>query len=243
MLFQNGILAAFPILVTEYGLLTRRTTLERLSGKWRPGRSLLRLAFWLAFWLHAGADGPAALRAAVGLAVGELAAALLRRQVGRDVEAGLLHGRPVTHLIPLAAGALFVLLLLLSRRIGPGVFHIPQAGGRPLVVAASLISLWSWATMLTVSVVDLARPEQIGEEDAPRVGPGELIGLLERLITFTLVFSGALPAVGFVVAAKAAARYPQFKQKAFAEYFLIGTLTSAGLAVLFGLLAAGGAGR
>lgn len=43
-------------------------------------------------------------------------------------------------------------------------------------------------------------------------------------------------AIGFTVAAKAVARYPQFKNSAFAEYFLIGTLSSVGLATLIALL-------
>ena len=92
--------------------------------------------------------------------------------------------------------------------------------------------------MITVSVVDLVRPGQVGagEEGA---GAGEVIGVLERLVTFALVASGGFTAVGFVIAAKAAARYPLFKEKEFAEYFLIGTLTSVGLALLLGLLAVG----
>jgi hypothetical protein len=57
------------------------------------------------------------------------------------------------------------------------------------------------------------------------------------MATFVLVASGTFTAVGFVIAAKAAARFPLFKDKAFAEYFLIGTLTSVGIALLFGLIA------
>lgn len=242
MLLNNAILALFPIWLTEYGLLSRRTTLERLTGNWRPGRTGLRLAFWFLFWLHAGADGPAVLRAGLGFVVGELAAYLLRSRMRTDLKDGRTHGAPVTHLIPVGAAALYLLLMVGANRLGPGVLRIPMAGARPMALATGLVGLWSWATMLTVSVVDLARPEQVGDPNAPSMGPGELIGLLERLITFALVLGGALTAVGFVIAAKAAARYPQFKQKAFAEYFLIGTLTSAGLALLLALIAAAVAG-
>ena len=79
------------------------------------------------------------------------------------------------------------------------------------------------------------RPGQV-RDDTDGVGAGEVIGVLERMVTFVLVAGGAFTAVGFVIAAKAAARFPLFKETAFAEYFLIGTLTSVGLALLLGLL-------
>jgi len=104
----------------------------------------------------------------------------------------------------------------------------------PLIVF-SITALWGWATMVTVSVVHLVRPDQVREEPN-RVGAGEVIGVLERLVAFVLVASGALTAVRFVIAARAAARFPLFKEMAFAEYFLIGTLTSVGLALLLGVL-------
>jgi hypothetical protein len=63
-----------------------------------------------------------------------------------------------------------------------------------------------------------------------------IIGLLERILVFVLVIAGSLASVGFIVAFKSAARFPQFKDTDFAEYFLIGTLTSIGLATLLGLL-------
>lgn len=238
MLLDNLLLGAFPLLLTEYGLLFRSATLERLLGKWRPTRSLLRLLFWLALWLHAGSEGPDTLRVAVGFVLGELSAVALRRRIGAEADRGRPNGSPLTHFIPVAAGLIYALAMLGISRFGPGVFLIPRAGARPMVIAACVLGLGSWATMLTVSVIDLARPEQLTEAKPAGTGAGELIGLLERGITFVLVVSGALPAVGFVIAAKAAARFPEFKDKAFAEYFLIGTLTSAGLAVVLGLLAA-----
>lgn len=240
MLIDNALLGVFPLLLTEYGLLPRRVTQERLTGKWRPGRSLVRLLFWLALWLHAGMDGPATLRMLAGFALGEVGAVLLHRRMRADTEAGRTHGSPLTHFIPLGFGLLFALTLFGASRLGPGGFQIPQPGARPMAVSTGVLALWSWGTMLTVSVIDLARPDQLTDPAPPNLGPGELIGLLERLITFVLVLAGALPAVGFVIAAKAAARFPEFKNKAFAEYFLVGTLTSAGLAVLIGVLVAAG---
>lgn len=68
---------------------------------------------------------------------------------------------------------------------------------------------------------------------------GRYIGWVERALVLTLVLSGVHEGVGFLLAAKALVRYPEIKEDIkghFAEYFLIGTLTSVGLALGGGLL-------
>jgi hypothetical protein len=67
---------------------------------------------------------------------------------------------------------------------------------------------------------------------------GKYIGWLERILILTFVIGGYHEAIGFLLAAKAVARYPEIKEDThghFAEYFLIGTLTSVGLALLAGM--------
>jgi hypothetical protein len=113
--------------------------------------------------------------------------------------------------------------------------HLDPAVIGVLLAAAAIVALWAWGTFMVVSIVSVVRPEQVAGAIAPSVGAGEVIGILERYVTLVLVLSGGLAAVGFVVAAKAAARFPQFEREQFAEYFLIGTLCSVGLAVLLGL--------
>jgi hypothetical protein len=96
--------------------------------------------------------------------------------------------------------------------------------------------LWTWATLITVSLVAVARPRQVVDGATEDLGAGEIIGVLERLLIYLLIVGGGgLTTVGFVVAAKSAARFPQFKDPAFAEYFLIGSLTSMGMATALGL--------
>jgi hypothetical protein len=141
----------------------------------------------------------------------------------------------MTHFIPVAAAAAMGALFLGAERLDIADPELPRMAA--IAWATAFVALWTWSTMVTVSVVDLARPDLIRDDESRPMGPGEVIGILERLVTFVLVVSGALPAIGFVIAAKAAARFPLFKEKAFAEYFLIGTLSSVGLALLFGLLA------
>lgn len=61
------------------------------------------------------------------------------------------------------------------------------------------------------------------------------IGIMERLILITLVAADAISAMGFVLAAKSLARYQELNNRNFAEYYLVGTLTSFTLALLAGL--------
>lgn len=68
---------------------------------------------------------------------------------------------------------------------------------------------------------------------------GRTIGNLERYLTLTLVFFGQWAALGFIIAAKSIARFPEFtgqRHKDFAEYYLIGTLTSVLVAVASGMI-------
>lgn len=63
---------------------------------------------------------------------------------------------------------------------------------------------------------------------------GLYIGWLERFLLLTALLMQSPGTAGLILAAKAIARYPEFKSEHFAEYFLIGTLLSFSLAVLGG---------
>jgi hypothetical protein len=67
---------------------------------------------------------------------------------------------------------------------------------------------------------------------------GKYIGWLERSLVLTFIITGYPDGIGFLLAGKALVRYPEIKEDNkghFAEYFLIGTLTSVSLALLAGL--------
>ncbi len=65
---------------------------------------------------------------------------------------------------------------------------------------------------------------------------GRVIGMLERGLIFILCIQQAYTAIGFVLALKAAVRFKELGNRAFAEYVLIGTLLSTLLAVLIAVI-------
>jgi hypothetical protein len=75
-------------------------------------------------------------------------------------------------------------------------------------------------------------------EEKPGVDrAGRTLGMLERSLVLTAVLVGKIEFIGYIFAAKSIARYPEMKlENKFAEYYLIGTLTSISLAFFGGLL-------
>lgn len=65
---------------------------------------------------------------------------------------------------------------------------------------------------------------------------GLKIGLIERLLVIIFVSAGQFGALGLILAGKSLARYEDLKDKAFAEYYLLGTLLSFLFGVIGGLL-------
>ncbi|WP_226641990.1 DUF3307 domain-containing protein [Mesobacillus subterraneus] len=65
---------------------------------------------------------------------------------------------------------------------------------------------------------------------------GKLIGYIERLLVILLTYYSSYPAIAFIVTAKSIARFKQMDDRDWAEYFLLGTLTSMFLGIMFGIL-------
>jgi hypothetical protein len=77
--------------------------------------------------------------------------------------------------------------------------------------------------------------EKPGETAEQVRNAGMYIGWLERFLVVTAILVQSPSMVGLILAGKSIARFPELKER-FAEYFLIGTLLSIGLAVLGGLV-------
>lgn len=79
-------------------------------------------------------------------------------------------------------------------------------------------------------------PETAAESlDVSEINRGRLIGNLERLILTIVVAAGSYAALAFLVAAKGLIRSEELKRLDFAEYFLVGSLSSALVALCCGM--------
>ncbi|HMD96766.1 MAG TPA: DUF3307 domain-containing protein [Terriglobia bacterium] len=65
---------------------------------------------------------------------------------------------------------------------------------------------------------------------------GMYIGWLERFLLLTSLLLQSPATAGLILISKSIARYPEFKSKRFAEYFLIGVLLSISIGVVGGLI-------
>jgi hypothetical protein len=111
-------------------------------------------------------------------------------------------------------------------------FHyigMPEALFRSIILVLLLVHKPS--NMIIQKLLMPYKPD-IGEEKASN-NAGRFIGTLERVIMVIFLFIGQYAAIGLVLTAKSIARYDRIsKEKDFAEYYLLGTLTSTLLAIV-----------
>jgi lysylphosphatidylglycerol synthetase-like protein (DUF2156 family) len=79
---------------------------------------------------------------------------------------------------------------------------------------------------------EVRKPGETAEQIA---NAGMYIGWLERFLVVTAILVQSPSMVGLILTGKSIARFPELKER-FAEYFLIGTLLSIGIAFLGGLV-------
>lgn len=60
---------------------------------------------------------------------------------------------------------------------------------------------------------------------------GLIIGIFERFITLTFVLLNQYSGIAFIFTSKSIARFEELKNREFAEYYLIGTLSSLSFAI------------
>lgn len=111
----------------------------------------------------------------------------------------------------------------------PVVAALGDVAGLPwseVTIGAVYLSAFAFAHEGGNTIVSGVLPADAPEPDGKDLEAGSLIGSLERWIVLLLGFAGLWEAVALVLAAKSIARFEELKQRAFAEYFLVGTLTS-----------------
>lgn len=77
--------------------------------------------------------------------------------------------------------------------------------------------------------------QEVTGVDTTEYNRGRTIGNIERLLLLLVVIVGSYEALGFLVAAKGLIRASEFEDRDFAEYFIVGSLTSVLVALLLGL--------
>jgi hypothetical protein len=80
-------------------------------------------------------------------------------------------------------------------------------------------------------------PAKLGiEKRVPEYNRGRIVGIIERLMLMTFVAVQAYNALAFLLTAKGLFRSKELDDPAFAEYFLVGTLTSSMIAIAAGFI-------
>ncbi len=110
---------------------------------------------------------------------------------------------------------------------------------RGLLTAVGWLAVCRLGTILVRSLLHQLGREPSSPEAAvnhTHYGAGRAIGNLERTLILFLALNDQLAAVGLVLTAKSLARFEDLKDRDFAEYYLLGTLTSTLIALLMAWL-------
>lgn len=126
-------------------------------------------------------------------------------------------------------------------RHAPPPFHLTPETTAGLALGAVVLGAFAfnWTGGGTIVSASLARMSPTLEEEEDRTsgiaGSGWMIGVLERTIALILILAGQWAAIMILLTAKSIARFEELKDRRFAEYYLVGTLTSLLVAILTGL--------
>jgi hypothetical protein len=171
---------------------------------------------------------------AVHLAIDGLKASLIGRSLLPD-NAGTFLLDQLLHGVVIAAAALLVSDSRLAA-VADVLRILPTARTRILESAIIYVGIVFGGGYLIRSVTrGIARgvateaPEQLQNA-------GLYIGWIERALVVTAMALQSPALVGLILTGKSIARFPEFKEPRFAEYFLIGTLLSVLLAVFGGIV-------
>lgn len=160
----------------------------------------------------------------------------------RQFDATSVHrflGDQLAHLLIILVG--WSLMDASALTVAPMVTALGGAAGLPwaeMTTGALYVSAFVFAheggNTIVRGVLPDEGPESADEQDD--LEAGSLIGSLERWIIILLGLAGRWEAVGLVIAAKSIARFEELKKRAFAEYFLVGTLASVLVAIILAVL-------
>ncbi|MCP3920034.1 MAG: DUF3307 domain-containing protein [bacterium] len=134
----------------------------------------------------------------------------------------------------LADQAAHVAVLVLAWKLWPEFREteaLPRVGWAATVLAVFVFNGNGGSAIVAGALATLHQPD--GEDEGPK-GAGRRIGFLERWMIVGLVWAGQWAAVGLVLTAKSIARFKRMDEQAFAEVYLVGTMTSVLVAMVSG---------
>lgn len=96
-----------------------------------------------------------------------------------------------------------------------------------------LLIVYKPANILIQNLIGPYKPQlEKGEIKPKDNNVGRVIGTVERVVMFILIYMNQYSAIGLVLTAKSIARYERIsKDEKFAEYYLLGTLISSGIVI------------
>jgi hypothetical protein len=113
----------------------------------------------------------------------------------------------------------------------PETYHLLPGPVPLLAILFGFLLILNEANLLIRYLLEKLELAPIGDNsreiDDRQFRTGRVIGFLERIFVYLFVMAGQYTAIGFILAAKGVVRYPEFGNRTFAEYILIGTLLSA----------------
>lgn len=224
-------------LLGDFFFQTRRMATSKVRVRVLAGHSLLIALAHLTAVLPFLSWTIAAAVLLIGALHGTIDALKSRWPWARPDPLGLFLADQLAHLS-------VVLLAWLAVREVAGVPDpvIPASWLGPWVSSVVLLSAfaftWTGGSSIVSGVLDRLSPdlEEQEEQDSGVPGSGRLIGILERTLTLILILLGQWAAMALLLTAKSVARFEELKERRFAEYYLVGTLTSLLVAVVVGLL-------
>lgn len=219
--------------VGDFVLQTRRMALGKGQPRWLLAHAGAVTAAHVICLLPVWSGAVIVVALGVGVLHGLVDGAKTRLLRGRDERFWPFALDQLVHLLILLGAA-----LLLSRLPLRPWFPELARGSGFFSVAAWFLAAYAFnvngSSSLVRAVLRRFTPPEAADGEQP--GAGRVIGVLERLITLTLVLLDQWGALGFVLAAKSIARFKDLDQRLSAEYYLIGTLMSLTLAVGSALL-------
>lgn len=114
-----------------------------------------------------------------------------------------------------------------------GAEPVPVIGWAATLLAVVVFNVNGGSAIVGKTLAALDLPQT--KDDGPK-GAGRMIGILERWMILGLVWAGQWGAVGLVLTAKSIARFKKMDEQAFAEVYLVGTMTSVLVAMVSGAL-------